>query len=158
MDFMEILDLKDEMTPDLILKNLKILYADRAPEGTTPRGDIQVLRPEFISYGDNTVRVKFPVEQWQLNGIDILQGGVMSYMMDCVLGSMTYVHSGGPVATIDMTANYLKAVSLKDPYVVVEARILNETRTMLHAFAKLENSAGETAVTATSNIMKLKRK
>ncbi len=136
---------------------LRRLLSARTPEGGSPRGDIEVLEPEFIEYTDDGVLVvKIPVRQWQLNGVDNVQGGILTYMIDCIFGVLSFVTSGcSPVGTVDMTTNYLRPIPAKDDQVTVRAQILTNSRRVMHAKAELFNGAGKVAVTASTNIMKL---
>ena len=90
-------------------EQLRQLLGSRAQKNSDPRGDIEVLQPQFIEYtDDDELVVEIPVRPWQVNGIDQVQGGVLAYMIDCVFGPLSFVTSGyNPVGTMDMTTNYL---------------------------------------------------
>ncbi len=76
-------------------EQLRQLLNARAQEGASPRGDIEVLETQFIEYtDDDELIVKIPVKPWQVNGFDHVQGGVLTYMIDCIFGTMSFVTSG----------------------------------------------------------------
>lgn len=135
---------------------LKALLAARAEEGAMPRGDIEVLETEFVEYSDEgELTVKIPIRPWQVNGFDNVQGGILTYMIDCIFGTMSFVTNGcQPVGTIDSTSNYLRPVLLSDETVTIRARAVTNSKRMIHATAELYNAKGKPAVTASSNIMK----
>lgn len=139
---------------------LRALLGSRAEKGMLPRGDIEVLEPEFIEYTeDEELIVKIPIREWQLNGVDNVQGGILGYMIDCVFGSMSFVISGcSPVGTVDMTSNYLRPITADDQKVTIHAKIITNSKRVMHASAQLYNSKGKLAVTASTNIMKLEPK
>ena len=139
-----------EETRDKIAELLSL----RCAEGETPKGDLEVLRGEFIDYKtDGTLIVKFPILQWQRNGLGNLQGGMQGCLMDCVYGVLAHVSVGcKPIATVDMTSNFIKGVRAKDEEVVVYARILNMGKRILHAVSQMYNSEGELVSTSTTNM------
>ena len=139
-------------------EQLRQLLNARAQEGASPRGDIEVLETQFIEYtDDDELIVKIPVKPWQVNGFDHVQGGVLTYMIDCIFGTMSFVTSGyNPVGTMDMTTNYLRPIVLTDnDRITIRARIVTNSRRVMYAEAKLYNSAGKLAVTASTNIIKI---
>lgn len=156
MAFIPIDDMPALTTPEGRRECLRMLFAARAGEGKTPRGDIEVLETEFDGYTDEgELTVRIPVRPWQVNGLDNVQGGILVYMIDCVFGAMSFVtNECGPVGTIDTTANYLRPVTLEDGWVTIRARAVTNSRRMIHATAELYNARGKVAVTASTNIMK----
>lgn len=157
MAFVEIDKTLDMTTVEGRRVQLAHLLNSRAEEGREPRGDIEVLETRFVEYTDDGLLVvKIPVREWQLNGVDNVQGGILTYMIDCVFGSMAFVTSGcNPVGTVDMTSNYLRPVTAADGEVTIQAKIVTNGKRVMHAEAKLYNGQGKLAVTATTNIMKL---
>ena len=73
---------------------LKLIFSERALEGEEYETDLQVLAPEFVSYTDDEVlTVRIPVKKWMGNGLRVVQGGIMSYMIDAVVGPMGFAYS-----------------------------------------------------------------
>jgi uncharacterized protein (TIGR00369 family) len=135
---------------------LKDIFSDRAKKGELPKGDRQVLKPEFIDYSeDGWVTVEFIPEEWQQNGLDVVQGGVLSYMIDCVFGPFAYVVTDKKLAgTLDMNTNYLRPVKADGRKITVKARFVTNAKRTLHGEAVLYNADGKVAVTASTNMMK----
>ena len=144
------------MTYEELEKKLKDILSDRAPEGTMPKGDVQVLKPEFISYSeDGWLTAQFIPQEWQQNGINIIQGGMLSYMIDCIFGPFAYVVTEGHLSgTIDSTCSYLRPVKADGRPIRVTARFVTNSRRTLHGEAVLYNGDGKVAVTASTNMMK----
>lgn len=137
-------------------EKLKAILSERAAEGVKPIGDIQVLKPEFIDYTDDGVLiVDFEPQDWHENGIHLVQGGILSYMLDCVFGPFAYVISEGKMSgTLDMQTNYLRPVFADGRKIRVEAHVITNSKRTIHAEAKLYNGDGKVAVTASTNLMK----
>lgn len=144
------------MTTEELRDRLKEILSDRAPEGTAPAGDIQVLAPEFISYSeDGWLTVEFMPRPWQQNGLQVVQGGILGYMLDCVFGPFAYVLSEGKLSgTIDTTCNYLRPVKADGRPIRVTVRFVTNTKRTLHGEGILYNGDGKVAVTASTNMMK----
>lgn len=144
------------MNTETLRERLRTIFADRAPEGIQPKGDIQILKPEFIDYSDDGwLTVEFLPQEWQENGLKKLQGGVLAYMLDCVFGPFAYVISEGSMSgTLDMTTNYLRPVFADGTRITVKARFITNSKRTMHGEGTLFNGEGKPAVTASTNIMK----
>ena len=135
---------------------LKLIFSERALEGEDYETDLQVLQPEFVSYTDDEVlTVRIPVKKWMGNGLNVVQGGIMSYMFDAVVGPMAFAYSETDLSgTIDLSTSYLRPVLPTDPYVTIEARVRSNTRRMVYIEAELYDCRGKLCTTAVTNIMK----
>ena len=144
------------MTTEELRKQLREILSDRAPEGAQPQGDIQVLKPEFIEYSDDGwLTVDFLPQAWQKNGINVVQGGILGYMLDCVFGPFAFIASEKKLAgTIDTTTNFLRPVIADGRKIRVKARMVTNAKRMMHAEGILYNADGKVAVTASTNLMK----
>lgn len=144
------------MTTEELRKQLRDILSDRAPEGAQPQGDIQVLKPEFIEYSDDGwLTVDFLPQAWQKNGINVVQGGILGYMLDCVFGPFAFIASEKKLAgTIDTTTNFLRPVIADGRKIRVRARMVTNAKRTMHAEGILYNADGKVAVTASTNLMK----
>lgn len=135
---------------------LKLIFSERVLEGEEHETDLQVLEPEFISYTDDEVlTVRIPVKKWMGNGLRVVQGGVMSYMFDAVVGPMAFAYSETDLSgTIDLSTSYLRPVLPTDPYVTIVSRVRSNTRRMVYIEAELYDCRGKLCTTAVTNIMK----
>ncbi len=139
-------------------EGMKMIMEARAYEGEEAVGDVEVLQPELISFDaeKNILVLKVPVFRWQTNGNYDVQGGMLTYMIDCAFGIMGFVISGyGHVTSIDLETNFLRPVNKDDSYVTIVAEAVTNGRRMIHAKAQLLKTNGKVAVTASTNIMKL---
>lgn len=146
-----------DMTGVQLMKTrLRDILSDRAAGGARPQGDIQVLRPEFIDYSeDGWLTVEFIPQDWQKNGIGVVQGGILGYMLDCVIGPLAFVISDGRLAgTISMTTSYLRPVKADGEGVRVRARAISDSKRMMHIEAYIYNHEGKVAATAAADLMK----
>ena len=75
------------------------------------------LAPELHSFDDTRqeITLKFPVQDWQVNGLGTLHGGIISTMMDLTMSMAIYFYSRETIPpTISMTINYLRPVPMED--------------------------------------------
>lgn len=144
------------MNNEELREKLRAILSDRAAAGERPKGDIQVLEPEFIDYDDEGwLTVDFLPQDWQKNGINVVQGGILGYMLDCVFGPFAFIVSEKKLAgTIDTTTNFLRPVIADGRKIRVKARMITNAKRMMHAEGVLYNADGKVAVTASTNLMK----
>ncbi len=143
-------------TTEELREKLKAILSDRAADGEQPKGDIQVLKPKFIDYDDEGwLTVEFLPQEWQKNGINVVQGGILGYMLDCVFGPFAFIVSDGKLAgTIDTTTNFLRPVIADGRSITVKARMVTNAKRIIHIEGILCNADGKVAVTASANLMK----
>lgn len=144
------------MNNEELREKLRVILSDRAAAGERPKGDIQVLEPEFVDYDDEGwLTVDFLPQDWQKNGINVVQGGILGYMLDCVFGPFAFIVSEKKLAgTIDTTTNFLRPVIADGRKIRVKARMITNAKRMMHAEGILYNADGKVAVTASTNLMK----
>lgn len=144
------------MNNEELREKLRAIFSDVAAEGQNPKGDIQVLRPEFIDYdSEGWLTVDFLPQEWQKNGLNVVQGGILGYMLDCVFGPFAFIVSEKKLAgTIDTTTNFLRPVIADGRKIRVKARMITNAKRMMHAEGILYNADGKAAVTASTNLMK----
>jgi len=88
------------------------------------------MRPELEDCDEDsrTLTLKFPMQDWEVNGIGTLHGGLISCMADLTMSIvLRYYMKGGIPPTISMTVNYMKTVPL-DGYALVRARVTSVGR------------------------------
>lgn len=146
-----------ELTHSEMEKTLIEIFSQRAKLGETPKNDSELLQPTFLQLTqDGLLVLKFPVYEWQCNGLGNLQGGMMSAMLDLAFGAFSYVLAGCiPMATIDMTSNYIRSVTPADEFVLIETVFPNRARRILHGESKAYKQEGKLVATASTNIIKL---
>jgi uncharacterized protein (TIGR00369 family) len=67
--------------------------------------------------------LKFPLEQWQVNGLGTLHGGMSNTMMDLAMSMAVYCFSRQSIPpTISMTTNYLRPIPMEQ-YVFIRAKV-----------------------------------
>ena len=75
------------------------------------------MQGELVSCNeaDQSITLRYPVQDWQVNGLGTQHGGMISTMMDLTMSMAIYCYSRQTVPpTITMTVNYLRPVPIED--------------------------------------------
>ena len=96
------------------------------------------------------ITLRYPLEDWQVNGLGTLHGGMSSTMMDLTMSIAIYCFSRQTIPpTISMTVNYLQAVPMEGS-VLVKARVTSLGRRNASAYCEtIVPGSGKVACTAT---------
>ncbi len=120
-----------------------------------------LMQMQFLGCDANaqTLRLGFPVEEWQLNPFGGLHGGIYATALDITMGSLAhYFGEGHFCTTTNMSIQYLRPIA-KGDMLIVEATMEKAGRTLLNLTAKgWAASDGKTAVTGSSTFMILEQK
>ena len=107
------------------------------------------LKGQFIAYDaeEQTLVVRFPVEDRFLNPAGILHGGITTAAIDCTTGPLSYLVAP-PSMTSHLETTYLRPVRSTDAYLEVEARVVEQAGRQLILQARARNPEGETVALA----------
>ena len=109
------------------------------------------LRGELVSCADDgsSVTVRYPVQEWQVNGLGTLHGGITSAMMDLTMSLVIFCRSRQTIPpTVSMSVNYLRPVPMTD-YIHITASVTSLGRRNATAYCEaVIPSSGKTACTA----------
>lgn len=75
------------------------------------------MQGELVSCDEanRSITLRYPVQDWQVNGLGTLHGGMISTMMDLTMSMAIYCYSRQTIPpTITMTVNYLRPVPIED--------------------------------------------
>lgn len=98
--------------------------------------DVLVFEP-----GQRAV-VRFPVQARWENPIGTMQGGMIVAAMDNAIGPLSY-SVAAPAITTQFNTTYLRPVGRGEPYVEVEATVVEVARRQMVLQAVMRNSVGE---------------
>lgn len=103
--------------------------------------------------------LKFPLQEWQVNGLGTLHGGMINTMMDLAMSMVVYCYSRQTIPpTISMTANYLRPVPMED-YVYIKARVTSLGKRNATAYCEaIVPASGKVACTAIGTYAVISRK
>lgn len=119
------------------------------------------LKAELVSCDDATQELvlQFPLQQWQVNGLGTLHGGIVNTMMDLAMSMVVYCFSRQSIPpTISMTTNYLRPVPMED-YVLIQTRLTSLGKRNATAYCEaIVPKTGKVACTAIGTYAVLEKK
>ena len=94
--------------------------------------------------------LRFPLQDWEVNGLGTLHGGMMNTMLDLAMSMVVYCFSRSSIPpTISMTANYLRPVPMDGGSVLIRARLTSLGRRNATAYGEaIVPATGKTACTS----------
>lgn len=119
------------------------------------------LKAELVSCDNATQELvlQFPLQQWQVNGLGTLHGGIVNTMMDLAMSMVVYCFSRQSIPpTISMTTNYLRPVPMED-YVLIRTRLTSLGKRNATAYCEaIVPKTGKVACTAIGTYAVLEKK
>jgi uncharacterized protein (TIGR00369 family) len=119
------------------------------------------MKAEWLSCDDEKQELvlRFPLLDWEVNGLGTLHGGITSAMMDLTMSMAVYLYSRETIPpTISMTVNYLRPVPM-DGFVEIHARVTSCGRRNATAYCEaVIPGSGKTAATAIGTYAIVKKK
>lgn len=108
---------------------------------------------------EGTVRMAFPIEEWELNPAGTLHGGIFATAVDIAMGMLAHYYGEGQVCTtVNMNINYLRPVQ-KDDVLVVESKLEKLGRSLVSMSVRgWARSDGKSAVTGIGTYMILNKR
>ena len=86
--------------------------------------------------GNQEITLSFPLEDWQVNGLGTLHGGMVNTMMDLAMSMAVYCFSRQTIPpTVSMTTNYLRPVPMEGS-VEIRARVTSLGRRNATAYCE----------------------
>lgn len=109
------------------------------------------MKAELESCSDEQqeITLRFPLQEWEVNGLGTLHGGMINTMMDLAMSMAVYCFSRKSIPpTISMTANYLRPVPMEE-YVFIRARLTSLGKRNATAYCEaIVPASGKVACTA----------
>lgn len=119
------------------------------------------LKAELVSCDDATQELvlQFPLQQWQVNGLGTLHGGIVNTMMDLAMSMVVYCFSRQSIPpTISMTTNYLRPIPMED-YILIRTRLTSLGKRNATAYCEaIVPKSGKVACTAIGTYAVLEKK
>lgn len=109
------------------------------------------LKGEFVSCDDENKEIilQYPLEDWMVNGLGTLHGGMTNTMMDLAMSIAVYAFSRETIPpTVSMTTNYLRPIPMGD-YVLIKTRLTSLGKRNATAYCEaIVPDSGKVACTA----------
>ena len=105
---------------------------------------------ESCSDEEKELTLRFPLQDWEVNGLGTLHGGMVNTMMDLAMSMAVYCFSRKSIPpTVSMTANYLRPVPMDGGSVLIRARLTSLGKRNATAYCEaIVPATGKLACTA----------
>lgn len=88
------------------------------------------------------IKGKVPFQKRFTNPIKTYQGGILSAAMDDHFGPLSYITAGRPCTTLSLNTTYLKPFTEKMEYVIIDAEVLQKTKSFIFMRATVTSPEG----------------
>lgn len=81
----------------------------------------ELMRSRFVScsFQEKTLEMEFQVQQWELNPMGNLHGGILVTAVDMTCGILTrFYRQTKAVSTVHLSVDFLRALQCKDQFIV----------------------------------------
>lgn len=110
------------------------------------------LKAELDAVDDEKkeITLRFPLQDWQVNGLGTLHGGMTNAMMDLAMSMVVYCYARETIPpTLSMSTNYLRPVPMDGGYVLIRTRVTSLGRRNATAYCEaIVPTTGKVACTA----------
>ena len=105
---------------------------------------------EAVDDESQSLTLRYPLQDWQVNGLGTLHGGIINTMLDLTMSMVVYCYGRqGIPPTVSLTTNYLRPVAMAEGSVLITARLTSLGRRNATAYGEaVIPSSGKTACTA----------
>lgn len=111
-----------------------------------------IMKPCFYGgeEGQQCVKIKYPILDWERNGLGTLHGGMISTMMDFTMSLGVQYFAGSTIPpTVSLTINFIRPVPV-DGGIVISCKVTSIGRKIGTAYCEaVIPGSGKTAATAT---------
>jgi acyl-coenzyme A thioesterase PaaI-like protein len=95
---------------------------------------------------------KLPFQKRFTNPIFTYQGGMLAAGMDDVFGPLSYITAERPCTTLSLNTTFLKAFTEKMGHVLIEATVLQKTKSFIFMRADVRSPEGDLIAHAESHV------
>jgi len=106
------------------------------------------------SFSDGTCSIEFEVEDFMLNPISYLHGGISAFVLDSAMGYLCNKEMGAPTVTAEMKVQYMKGVS--SGKLTCVAQFLKKGRRISYVESRIMDAAGNVLTHATATFLTVK--
>lgn len=115
------------------------------------------LRPRFLNFvASESLTCSFPAQPRFANPMGMLQGGIISATFDYVFGTLAFLATQRPCASVTMNANFIRPLPADEQDFVVEVRVCALTRSTVFLEGTASGEDGKTISTASTTMSILK--
>jgi uncharacterized protein (TIGR00369 family) len=137
---------------DSPLESLRPLIGTTMAQSPSPLG--RWLGGTLRDVHDDGLSVEYVVREEMTNPVKMLHGGVISAMIDDLIGMTLMLMTGDYHASISLSVDFLRSARVGD-IVVCRSRVIRQGRSVVHAEATLTQPDGKLLARAMTNLLNM---
>lgn len=98
-----------------------------------------------------SLTARFRFNQQFTNPVKMFQGGMICAAFDEVFGPLTYMVSGRPATTLEMSTTYVRPFTEKDDAITIHAELVSQSKSLIFLRGEAKTEAGKLVASATTH-------
>lgn len=120
---------------------------------TIPPRIVEELRPRFLDIGpQGPITCAFPAQERFANPMAMLQGGIVAAAFDFVFGTLAFLATERPCASVTMNLAYIRPLPADGGEFTVEVHMRSVMRSMVFLEGTARDANGNIVATATTTM------
>jgi len=137
----------------------KSMLQNVSDDGLFPPPATKHLNLEFLEYiPEKSIKLKAPIKADYYNPGAVVFGGYYGMFFDSAFGPFSFIEVQTYCTSLDMNICFLKPLSVKDEYIIIEASMVSQSKSFLIMEGKAFKPDGTLVATATTRMMILDSK
>lgn len=122
--------------------------------GLFPPPATKHLDIEYLEYNPGqSIKHRAPIKAETYNPGSIVYGGYYGMYFDAAFGPFSFLETQKMCSSLDLNVCFLKSMSVKDEYIIVEATLISTSKSFLLMEGKAHKPDGTLVATATSRMI-----
>lgn len=118
-----------------------------------PPASMLELQIEYLeATPGKSIKGKVPFQKRFTNPIKTYQGGILAAAIDDHFGPLSYITAGRPCTTLSLNMTFLKPFTEKMGHIIVEAEVLQKTKSFIFMRATAKSLEGDLLAHAESHV------
>ena len=118
-----------------------------------PPESFEDMNIEVIEYEpEQSIKITAPLYSKYNNPAGTILGGYLPVFFDLAFGPLSFLVAKKPTTTLDLNTSYHRPITTDDEKVIVQAYVVNSSRSYLYMEAKAFNPAGKLVATSSSRL------
>lgn len=132
----------------------KMMLQSSTLEGSFPPPATKHLDIDFLDYiPGEMIKLRAPIKEETYNPGGIVFGGYYCMYFDAAFGPFSFIETQKFCTSLDLNVTFLKSISIKDEYIIVEAALISKSKSFLMMEGKAYKPDGTLVATSTSRMM-----
>lgn len=120
-----------------------------------PPKSFQHFEAKIVYYDSKNLVCVFPIKEHQTNPLKMLQGGILTALLDDTVGPLSFLIAKKPAVTTGFSVDFIRGIK-PNTQVICKASLISKSRSTLLLRGEAYNELGKLAAVMTSHNMIMK--